>query len=119
MHSEILKLAQAASGAAAEEQPLLALLCDAAQQRWKSRLRQGVRMEDCGAAFLCAAAFTAAADLEAGRGGAVEFFTAGEISVRTGAAGTSPAAEALRQTAERLMAPFTEAEDFCFKGVRG
>ena len=74
------------------------------------------------AAFRCAAAFTAAADLAAGRcgGSHVAPFTAGEISVKAQDAGesTRTAAE-LRQAAERLMAPYTDAGDICLRGVRG
>lgn len=118
VEEEILKLALAAGGAAEEERELLSRLCAAARRSWEERLRRGLRAEDCGEAFPCAAALTAAADLIACRGGGdrVESFTAGEISVRT--AGISPAGE-LRETAERLMAPYTAAEGFCFQGVRG
>ena len=113
MHEKILELAQTVSGAGEAEQALLEALCGAAELAWTARLRAGVTAEDCGAAFACAAAFTAAADLAAGSGG-VESFTAGEVSVKT-----RDAAAELRRTAERLMAPYAEAEDFSFKGVRG
>ena len=36
-----------------------------------------------------------------------------------GAAEAAALAQGLRRTAEELMAPYAEAEDFCFKGVRG
>ncbi|MCI8910043.1 MAG: hypothetical protein HFG09_05120 [Oscillibacter sp.] len=120
MDEEILELAMAVSGAAEEERALLARLCPAARRRWEARLRQGVTAEDCGEALLCAAALTAAADFSACRGGSgqVESFTVGEVSVRTGGAGSSPSGE-LRETAEELMAPYTAMEGFCFRGVRG
>lgn len=114
MHEKILELAQTVSGAGEAEQALLAALCRAAELAWTARLRAGVTAEDCGGAFACAAAFTAAADLAAGSCGGVESFTAGEVSVKT-----RDAAAELRRTAERLMAPYAEAEDFSFKGVRG
>lgn len=69
MNETILELAKAVSGAGEAEETLLALLCAAAEQRWTARLRDGVTVEKCGTAFRCAAAFTAAADLMAGRGG--------------------------------------------------
>ncbi len=121
MREEILTLARIVSGAGEEELPLLQTLCEAARRRWEARLKPGVVPEDCGAAFTCAAAFTAAADLAAGRGGgAVSAFTAGDISVKgRGAAETASLVQGLRQTAEGLMAPYAETEDFCFKGVRG
>ena len=122
MDADILTLAGTVSGAGEAEQKLLEALCSAARQRWELRLRQGVTAEDCGTAFVCAVAFTAAADLMTGgrSGGEVASFTAGEISVKTAsAAERSGSAETLRQTAERLMAPYAEADDFSFKGVRG
>lgn len=116
-----LELAKAVSGAGEAEQELLELLCAAAEQAWTARLRDGVTAEDCGAAFPCAAAFTAAADLAASQsaGGAVSSFTAGEISVTTRESNGGGGSAALRQTAERLMAPYAKPGDFSFKGVRG
>ena len=122
MDTDILTLAGMVSGAGEAEQGLLEALCSAARQRWLLRLRRGVTEETCGTAFVCAVAFTAAGDFLAGSCGSgdVASFTAGEISVKAAsAAQRSGAAEDLRQTAERLMAPYAEAEDFSFKGVRG
>ena len=65
----ILTLAKVLSGAGEDEEPLLEALCQAAERQWERRLRPGVTAEDCGEAFPCAAAFTAAADLAAARGG--------------------------------------------------
>ena len=111
-----LTLARELSGAGEAEEALLELLCQAAEQQWEKRLRPGMTTEDCGKAFPCAVAFTAAADLAAARGG----FTAGSVSVRIrGAAESCALAESLRRTAERLMAPFAVPDDFCFRGVRG
>ena len=47
---------------ASQEDPLLAVLCEAAEAAWESRLDPGVTKEDCGGALRCAAAFMAAAD---------------------------------------------------------
>ena len=117
----ILTLAKVLTAAGEDEEPLLEALCQAAERQWERRLRPGVTAEDCGEAFPCAAAFTAAADLAAARGGdGVSGFTAGSVSVRIRSAAESCAlAESLRRTAERLMAPFAAPEDFCFRGVRG
>ena len=83
MREEILTLARIVSGAGEAEEALLESLCQAARLRWEGRLRQGLTPEDCGRAFACAAAFTAAADLTAGRGGgAVSAFTAGDLSIK-------------------------------------
>ena len=121
MDTDILNLAVTVSGAGEAEQELLQALCSAARQRWELRLRSDVSVEDCGEAFPCAVAFTAAADLVGGMGETgVSSFSAGEISVKkASAAQHRDKAEMLRKAAERLMASFAEAEDFCFKGVRG
>lgn len=116
VNGEIVDLARTVSGAGEAEEALLAALCAAAERRWTERLRRGVTAEDCGGAFVCAAAFTAAADLAAGRGG-ISAFTAGPLSVRE--EGGADRAAALRRAAEGLMAPYAEAADFSFKGVRG
>ena len=47
---------------ASQEDPLLAVLCEAAEAAWENRLDPGVTKEDCGGALRCAAAFMAAAD---------------------------------------------------------
>ena len=117
----ILTLAKVLTAAGEDEEPLLEALCQAAEQQWERRLRPGVTAEDCGEAFPCAAAFTAAADLAAARGGGqVSGFTAGSVSVqaRSPAEAGAQAAE-LRRTAWRLMAPFAVPGDFAFQGVRG
>ena len=56
-----LTLARELSGAGEAEEALLELLCQAAEQQWEKRLRPGMTTEDCGKAFPCAVAFTAAA----------------------------------------------------------
>ena len=121
MRERILKLALELTGGGEGNRMLLAALCAVAEDAWLARLREGVAAEDCGEALPCAAAFTAAADLAAGRGGgAVAAFTAGDISVRgRGAAETASLSRDLRRTAEGLMAPYAEEADFCFRGVRG
>lgn len=119
MNERILALAGGIAGAQ-EEDALLEALCLAAETAWMARLKDGVRAEDCAEAFCCAAAFTAAADYVAGASAdGISGFSAGTVSVQM-RNGTDKAtlSSALRQTAERLMAPYAETEDFCFKGVR-
>ena len=120
LQETVLTLARAVSGAGEQDEVLLETLCRAAEAYWRGRLRQGVTAEDCGEAFPCAAAFTAAADLAAGQVGGIESFTAGSVSVK-GVGGESAArrAESLRRSAEERMAPFAEPGDFAFQGVRG
>lgn len=115
-----MELARTVAGGQTDEE-LLRVLCGLAAERWRLRLRPEVTAEDCGDAFCCAAAYTAAADLAVSRGGeGLESFTAGAVSVRMGtAAERGEAGLALRQAAERLMAPYVEPGDVSFKGVRG
>ena len=104
---------------ASQEDPLLAVLCEAAEAAWESRLDPGVAKEDCGGALRCAAAFMAAADYM-GKRCRAESFTVGEVTVRqSGGQSTAVMAETLRQTAERLMRPYAASGEFCFRGVRG
>ena len=121
MLETILELARTVSGTGEAESVLLEALCQAAEAEWTGRLREGVTAESCGTAFPCAAAFTAAANLAAGRGGdAIASFQAGDVSVEgRGGADSAALAEALRNTAERLMAPYVQAADFSFRRVRG
>ena len=114
-----MELALAASGGGEADRTLLEPLCAAAQSAWLSRLREGVTAEDCGEALPCAAAFTAAADLAAGEGGAASF-SAGDVSVRLeDAGGRAARAKELRQAAERLMDPFVRAAGLWARGVEG
>ena len=121
MTEQILSLACGITNPSEEEMPLLETLCHAAETMWSKRIRGDATVEECAEAFLCAAAFTAAADFVVSRNSEnVESFTAGEISVkRSGSAEGGAQAEALRTAAERLMTPYAVAETFAFKGVRG
>ena len=119
MRERILELAAAAAGAGEAERVLLEPLCAAAEAMWLSRLRENVTAEDCGEALVCAAAFTAAADLAAG-GGGVASFSAGDVSVKVQGGGERlKAAESLRQSALRLMEPYVQAADLWAMGVEG
>ena len=66
---------------ASQEDPLLAVLCEAAEAAWENRLDPGVTKEDCSGALRCAAAFMAAADYM-GKRCRAESFTVGEVTVR-------------------------------------
>lgn len=118
MRKRILELALAAAGGAEADRTLLEPLCAAAERAWLARLQEGVSEEDCGEALLCAAAFTAAADLEA-EGGGVAAFSAGDISVRLQSGGENARAARLRQAAERLMEPYVRAAGLWAQGVEG
>ena len=72
--------------------------------------------QDCGSAFVIAAAWLALAGLETSRNEAgVSSFTAGDLTIRK-EGGSS--VEGLREQAWTLMAPFRR-DTFCFQGVRG
>ena len=119
MLEQIVHLAEAIVQPSETERPLLTALCAAAGAEIEGRLRDGISPEDCGDAFPCAAAFTAAADLAAGEGGAASF-SAGDLSVNLGGGqDRARRAEALRQTAERLMEPFVRAAGLWAQGVEG
>ena len=97
----------------------IAMSFELAEQAWKNRLQSGVTPADCGSALPCAAAFTAAADY-LGKRSRVESMTVGEVTVRgLSAASAKELAEALEQSAERLMEPYAVSGRFCFQGVRG
>ena len=116
MGERILELALAAGGG---DRALLEPLCNAAVRAWTARLREGLTAEDCGEAFPCAAAVNAAADRAAGEGGAATI-SAGDLSVNLGGGqDRARRAEALRQTAERLMEPFVRAAGLWAQGVEG
>lgn len=111
---ESLTLAEQLTGASEDERPLLSRLCAAAKKDLTARLLPGAAEADYADALICAAAFSAAAGLLDARETAAEF-KAGEVSFRTDA----PArAEALRQRAARLLAPYAASGAFAFRGVR-
>lgn len=102
-----------------QEDLLLAVLCEAAEAAWESRLDPGVTKEDCGGALRCAAAFMAAADY-LGKQCRAESFTVGEVTVRqSGGRSKAVMAETLRQTAERLMRPLCRLWGFLLQGGAG
>lgn len=122
MEEEILTLAKAVAAATQEEETLLASLCAAAAAEANARLGEGMTAEDCGAAFVCAAAWLAAAALENARAGGGDFSSlrAGEITLKTASAGERAARSALlRREAWAMLAPYIGSERFCFREVRG
>lgn len=121
MLEQILSLATIIAHPSEEERPLLTALCIAAEAELSRRLKDGIRPEDCGDAFPCAAALLAAAGLLPCRSeGDVEQFTAGDVSVRTGGGDrTCEAAAAMRRQAAGMMAPYWGDGEFAFQGVKG
>lgn len=103
-----------------KEQGVLRTLCEAAEVRWKSRLREELSPEDCRGPFVTACAWTALAGfqggMEAGRSAPVSF-TAGDLTVRNGDA--DACGRSLEAQAQLLMEPYVEDGSFAFLEVRG
>ena len=121
MFEQISLLAAAITAPSETEKPLLEALCTAAMDETAQRLRPDVTAEDCGGAFLCAAAMTAAAGLLFCRsGGELRQLSAGDVSLRLGeTGGQSAAADSMRRCAAGMMAPYWADGGFAFQGVKG
>ena len=122
MLEEINAIALELSHAAAEESGMLEKLCEAACGEIEGKLREGISKEDCEGAFICAAAWLAAAALSSARtnGEEISSLRAGDLNVTTrGEKERSEQYERLRRQAWELMAPYVKDSGFCFRGVRG
>lgn len=96
----------------------LTTLCDAAVESLTAQLRPGVAPEDCGEAFILAAAWMALAQRElADADGEMERFTAGEVTIQKG--NSNVRREALLLQARQVIRPWLRDEGFSFRGVRG
>lgn len=95
----------------------LKTLCAAAAEELTAQLRPGVAPEDCGEAFVLAAAWIALGQRELGGSGEVERFTAGEVTIQRG--DPRLRREALRLQARQVIKPWLRDEGFSFRGVRG
>lgn len=122
MSGRILAVACAMTKADENERETLALLCTAEEKALEGRLREGVCKEECEDAFICAAAFLAAAALESARAGGEELSSlrAGDLTVTKRTSGEGgKRLTALREQAQMLMRPYTKDGAFCFFGVQG
>ena len=120
LEEEIYEAAQKAALPGADA-AILQRLCRAAQAQLEGRLREGVTVEACKDAFVCAAAFTALSVLMTqgqALGGSVESFTVGDISVKPAHETVAGTAEGYLARAEALMRPFCKPRGFAFLGVR-
>ena len=98
------------------KQHILRQFCVSELKRLESQLSDGVTVEDCYDALVCAAGMMAAADFSAAYADSgIRSFSAGPISVtKEGAKRTAD----LRQQAALLMLPWCRGS-FRFLGVRG
>ena len=98
-----------------QKQELLRLLCEVSESVLISRLRDGLMPEDCGEAFVTAAAWYALADLNAVAADLqVKEFKAGDLTVKQDS--TEDFSRRLRKQADLLMAPYLK-DAFSFTGV--
>ena len=115
MEDEIFNMALKLGGDGCDEE-VLRSLCQTARVQLEGELREGLSPDDCGTAFVLAAAWLALAGLCAGEAG-VERFTAGQITIQRG---DGPARQAaLRLQARQVMHPYLNDEGFSFQGVPG
>lgn len=121
MHEEIYALAQAIVKPSEAEAALLEALCYAAEEELCRCIQEDLTAQDCRSAFLCAAAFTAAARMLPCRAGSgeAEDFTVGEVTIRSSNGDAADSSQALSFAAQRLIAPYRRDEGFAFLGVRG
>lgn len=121
MLEETYEAAQKAAPSGADEETVKRL-CRAALAQIQARLRDGVQMDTCRDAFVCAAAWTALAMLLTpgqASGGSVESFTVGDVSVKAAHETIAGTAEGYLARAEALMRPFCKPRGFAFLGVNG
>ena len=119
MYEEILEFAKMAGQVEEGEEELLALLCQVAERELATKLKNGVKPEDCAGSFVIAAAWLALSLLCVSRQEErVDSWSVGEVSVKKGTNAGEQAA-VYRSQAERLMQPYCADDDFAFIGVRG
>lgn len=113
MLERILELAESLHPVSGGERTALEALCGAACRKIDGRLKRGVTAEDCGEAYVTAAAWLALAGLE--ESGQVRRFSAGDLAVEM-AEGTG---KSLEDRAWALLDGYIRDTEFVFRGVRG
>lgn len=104
-----------------EEQSLLNTLSSAAAREMTAKLRDGVLPEDCREEFIMGSACLACAMFLTCRpqNGAVESFSAGEISVKHSGASVAEQVRNYREMADIFMLGLVKDPGFDFRSVRG
>lgn len=99
-----------------QQADMLNVLCTAATASLTARLKDGLQPEDCKADFIAAASLFALAALNGVKDpGALEQFSAGDLTVKRGSAADT-ASNVLRNQAELMIAPYLK-DNFSFVGV--
>lgn len=98
-----------------KREALLKTLCRGAIASLVSRLRDGIKQEDCQEDLVAAGSLYALAALnEVGDADPVEQFSAGDVTIRTGK--NDAAGQCLREQAKWIMAPYLK-DAFAFQEV--
>lgn len=115
---QILEAAAALAGELTPQQEtMLEALCGASLSSLSARLREGLTPEDCGEAFVTAAALMALAALaNCADEVPTEQITAGDFTIRKGALSREKTARCLTAQAEGMMVPWLK-DRFSFRGV--
>lgn len=120
MTEQIVAMARSLGHLEPDQEPGLEALCRAARGELAGRLREGLAPQDCAGAFVLGCAWLALSWLAGAEDGAVEQFTAGEVSIRTRGSGErAQRAAALRLQAETVLAPYLADRGFAFRGTPG
>ena len=97
------------------QQDLLSILCASATSSLASRLREGLKPEDCKADFVAAASLFALAALNSiDTGAEISEFKAGDLTVKR--SNLDAASRCLQNQAELMIAPYLQ-DRFHFAGV--
>ena len=116
MTEQVLELLRTLGGAGPDE-TVLRTLCQNACDMLDRRLKDGLTAEDCGEAYLLAAAWIALDWLRGSQGmEGVTWLSAGDLTVRREGGGDD---ESLARRAMELMGPFLRDDGFVFRGVKG
>lgn len=116
MTEQVLELLQGLCGVGQDEN-MLRMLCESACKVLDGRLKDGLAPEDCGGAYLLAAAWLAMDWLRGSQGmDGITSLSAGDISIRREGGGDNGK---LSQRAMEIMEPYFGSDGFVFRGVDG
>ena len=120
MTQQILAMALQLGQVSEKERQALEILCQAAETEMTGRLKENLKPEDCGPAFLLGCAWAALAGLAGGEAGERPMkFTAGELSIQEDGGDRLQRSRALRLQAETVLGPYLKDREFVFRGVEG